>query len=102
MREVSINPPVSGLIGVGKGIAGDLPPDAKVIKSGLGCPKADLDISQAFAISKLGKCHAEVLVRLCQPVIPLPIQTGKKAVGAMKKIIGGILQRKIVTIRFSL
>jgi len=62
LREVGINPPVPGLIGMGKGIAGDLSPDAQVIKFGLGCPKANLDISQAFAISKLGECHAEVLV----------------------------------------
>ena len=56
------NPPVPRLIRMGKGIAGDLSPDAQVIKSGLGCPKADLNISQAFAISKLGEGHAEVLV----------------------------------------
>ena len=62
LSEVCINPPISGLIGMSKGIAGDLPPDAQVIKSGLGCPQADLDISQAFAISKLGECHAEKLV----------------------------------------
>lgn len=62
LSEVGINPPVPGLIGVGKGIAGDLPPDAQVIKSGLGCPQAVLDISQAFAISELGEGHAEVLV----------------------------------------
>ena len=62
LSEVGINPPISGLIGVGKGIAGDLPPDAQVIKSGLGCPQTDLDISQAFAISKLGEGHAEVLI----------------------------------------
>ena len=62
LSEVGINPPVPGLIGMGKGIAGDLSPDAQVIKSGLGCPQADLDISQAFAISKLGECHAEVLI----------------------------------------
>jgi len=62
LSEVGINPPVSGLIGMGKSIAGDLPPNPRVIKSGLGYPQADLDISQAFAISKLGECHAEVLV----------------------------------------
>ena len=62
LREVGINLPVPGLIGMGKGVAGDCSPDAQVIKSGLGCPKTDLDVSQAFAISKLGECHAEVLV----------------------------------------
>ncbi|OQC72249.1 MAG: hypothetical protein BWX44_01765 [Spirochaetes bacterium ADurb.Bin001] len=62
LREVCINPPISGLIGMSKGIAGDLSPDAQVIKPGLGCPQANLDISQAFAISQLGECHAEKLV----------------------------------------
>ena len=62
LREVGINPPVPGLIGMGKGIAGDLSPDAQVIKSGLGCPQADLDISQAFAVGKLSEGHAEILV----------------------------------------
>jgi hypothetical protein len=55
LREVCINPPVPGLVGMGKSIAGELPPDAQMIKSGLGCPQADLDISQAFAIGKLGE-----------------------------------------------
>jgi hypothetical protein len=62
LSEVGINPPVPGLIGMGKGIAGNLPRDAQVIKSGLGCAKADLDISQAFSIGELCEGHAEVLV----------------------------------------
>lgn len=62
LRVVGINPPVPGLIGMGKGIAGDLPPDAQVIKSGLGCPQANLDVPQAFAISKLGEGQAEILI----------------------------------------
>jgi len=38
LSEVGINPPVSGLIGMREGIAGDLPSDAQMIKSGLDCP----------------------------------------------------------------
>jgi hypothetical protein len=30
-----------------------------VIKSGLGCPQADLDISEAFPVGKLSEGHAE-------------------------------------------
>ena len=45
-----------------EGIAGDLPPDAQMIKSGLGCPQADLDIPEAFPVGELGECHAQVLV----------------------------------------
>ena len=44
------------------GIAGNLPPDAQMIKSGLGCPQADLDIPEAFPVGELGECHSEVLV----------------------------------------
>lgn len=62
LREVGINPPVPGLIGMSEGIAGDLPPDAQVVKPGLGCPQAGLDISEAFPVGKLGEGHAEVLV----------------------------------------
>ena len=62
MSKVGINPPGSGLIGVGKGISGDLPPNAKVIKYGFDCPQADLYVSEAFAKGKLGECHAEELV----------------------------------------
>lgn len=62
LSEVGINSPVSGLIGMCKGIAGDLSPDAQVIESGLGCPKADLDISEAFPVGKLSEGHAEVLI----------------------------------------
>ena len=58
LSEVGINPPVSVLIGVCEGIAGNSPPNSQVIQSGLDCPQAYLDISQAFAISKLGECHA--------------------------------------------
>jgi len=62
MSEIGINPPISGLIGVGQGIAGDFAPDAQVIKSGLGCPQADLNIPQTFPIGELCEGHAEILV----------------------------------------
>ena len=62
LSEVGINPPVPGLIGMREGIAGNLPPDAQMIKSGLGCPQADLDIPEAFPVGELSECHAEVLV----------------------------------------
>ena len=67
---------------MGEGIAGDLPPDPQVIKARLSCPQADLDISQTFAISKLGEGHAEVLVpagkadHLVIAVVSGPGQTG--------------------------
>ena len=62
LSKIGIDLPISGLIGVGQGIAGDLAPDAQVIKSGLGCPQAGLDIPQAFPVGELGEGHAEILV----------------------------------------
>jgi len=54
---------LKGLIeSVTRDIAGDFSPDAQMIKSGLGCPQADLDIPEAFPIGELGECHAEILV----------------------------------------
>jgi len=62
LSEIGINMPISGLIGVGEGIAGDLPSNTQVIQSGLGCAQTGLNISQAFPIGQLGKCHTEILV----------------------------------------
>ena len=45
-----------------EGLAGNAPPDAQMIKSGLDCPQADLDIPEAFPVGELGKCRTEVLV----------------------------------------
>ena len=62
LGEVGINPPVPDLIGIGQGVAGDLSPDAQVIKFGLCCPQTCLDVSQAFPVGQLGEGHAEILV----------------------------------------
>jgi hypothetical protein len=62
LREIGVNQPIPVLIGVGKGIAGNLPPDAQVIKSELDCPQTYLDVPQAFPVGALSEGHAEVLV----------------------------------------
>ena len=62
MSKVGVDTPVSDLIGVSEGIAGDLPADAHVIELLLGCPEAGLDVPQAFPIGQLGKGHAEILI----------------------------------------
>jgi hypothetical protein len=62
LGEIGINPPIPGLVGMGQGVPGNLSPNAKMIKFGLGCPQASLDISQALPVGKLGKSHAQVLV----------------------------------------
>ena len=62
LSEIGINSPISGLIGMGKGIARHLPPDAQMIKPGRGYPQAGLNISQAFPVGELSKRHAKILV----------------------------------------
>ena len=62
LSEIGVNPPIPVLIGIGKSIAGNLPPYAQVIKSGLSCPQTGLNISQAFSVGKLGEGHAKILI----------------------------------------
>lgn len=62
LGEIGINPPIPVLIGVGKGVLGELSMDARMIKSGPGCPQASLNVSQTFPIRKLGEGYAEILI----------------------------------------
>jgi len=47
---------------MGESVARDPAADAHVVELFLGCPEADLDVSEAFAIGELGKGQAEKLV----------------------------------------
>lgn len=60
--KVGIDTPISELIGVRQGIAGDLAPYAQMIQFGLGGPQTGLDVPQAFPVGKLGESHAKELV----------------------------------------
>lgn len=58
-RFVGVDLPVTGLVGVGEGVAGNPAADAHVIQfSGLG--------AQAAPVGKLGKGHAPVLIRAAE------------------------------------
>ncbi len=62
LSEIGVDPPVPHLVGIGQGVSRDLSPDAHVIEFVLGSPETGLNISQAFPVGQLGKCHAEKLV----------------------------------------
>ena len=62
LGEIGVDLPRAHLIGVGESVAGDPAADAHVAELLLGGPEADLDVSEAFAISELGKGQAEKLV----------------------------------------
>jgi len=62
LGEVGVDSPVSDLVGIGQGIAGDVPSDAHMVELVPRSSEACLNIPQAFAVSKLGKGHAEKLV----------------------------------------
>jgi len=62
LGEVGVDAPVSDLVGIGQGIAGDTPPDAHMVELVSRSSEACLDIPQAFSVSELGKCHTEKLV----------------------------------------
>ena len=62
LSELGINTPIPVLIGIGQSVAGDLPSDPQMIKSGLRGPKAGFDISQTLSVGELGERHTEKLV----------------------------------------
>lgn len=62
LGEVAIDAPVASLVGVGQGGTFDWATEAGVIKLVVLGGETDLDVAQAFSISKLGECHGEKLI----------------------------------------
>ena len=62
LGEVGVEAPVAGLVGVGKGIAGDAAAQSHMIEFILVRPQADLDVAQALAVGELGEGQTEKLV----------------------------------------
>jgi len=62
LGEIGVNPPIPILIGMGESVAGNLSPNAQVIQLGLSCPKAGLNIPQAFSVGELSEGHAKELI----------------------------------------
>ena len=77
LREVGVDLPVTGLVGVGEGVAGNPAADAHVIQfSGLGA-QAGLDVAQAAPVGELGKGHAPVLIRAAERLyVPVTAVSG--------------------------
>ena len=62
LREVGVDFPVTDLIGIGEGVAGDPATDAHMVEfSGLDA-QAGLDVTQTGPVRELGKGHAPVLI----------------------------------------
>lgn len=63
-RKVGVYAAIALLVGIGQRAAGDVAPDAQVVKLGLMRTQAGLDVAQAFAISQLREGHAEELIEM--------------------------------------
>ena len=81
LRELVVDLPVTGLVGVGEGVAGNPATDAHAIElSGLGA-QAGLDVTQAVPLGELGKGHAPVLIRAGERLdVPVAAVAGDAAV----------------------
>ena len=62
MSEIGINTPVPFAVGVGQGGPSNGGVKTHVIKLGLLCPQASLNITQTLAIGELREGHAEKLL----------------------------------------
>src|SRR2546421_7434045 len=61
MSEIRINTPVTFTVGVGQGGPSNLGAKTHMVKLGLLCPQANLNVTQAFAIGELREGHTEKL-----------------------------------------
>jgi len=62
LGEVGVDSPVSDLVGIGQGIAGDVPADAHMVELVSRSSETCLNIPQALPIGELCEGHAEKLV----------------------------------------
>ena len=62
LSEVGVNPPVTGFIGVGQGVTGNVATDAHMIQSIPHRTQTGLDVPEALPIGQLSKGHAEELI----------------------------------------
>lgn len=63
-REILIDAPVAGFVGIGQRALGDVATDAQVIKLGVVSAQTGFYVAQALAVRQLGKSHAEKLVEM--------------------------------------
>ena len=62
--EITIDAPVTLLVRIGQGAAGDVSADAEVIEFALLGAQTHFDVAQAFTERQLRECHAEILVEV--------------------------------------
>ena len=85
LGEISIDPPVARLVGVGQCRACDLAAESHVVELGAERTQAGFDIAEAFAVAQLGEGHAQELVpageSLLLVVAPVTSDTLLKLIG---------------------
>lgn len=62
LREIGIDPPIAGFVGVGQVASRDPATDAHMIKPILHGQKTSLDIAEAFPVGQLGESQAKELI----------------------------------------
>ena len=62
LSKVGVDAPVASLVGVGQCRSCDVAANTHVIQLRRHCTQTCLDIPQTFAITQLGKCHAQKLI----------------------------------------
>jgi hypothetical protein len=65
--EIGVDAPIAVLIGLGQGVASDVPSEACVIQLGLQGVQTDFDVAQADSVSQLCKGHAQKLIEAREP-----------------------------------
>jgi len=56
LSKIGVDAPVALFVGIGQSTAGHFATKAHVVQLGLLSPQTGFDITEAFTISKLGKC----------------------------------------------
>jgi hypothetical protein len=62
LREIGIDPPIAGFVGVGQVASRDVATDAHVVKAIFHGLKTSFDIAEAFPVSQLGEGQAKELI----------------------------------------
>ena len=82
LSKLSIDAPISELVGIGQGIAGDRASNTHVVAFGPLGTKTCFNVPKAFPIGKLCKCHTKILVETGEvfdfAVSSIPLNTSSK------------------------
>lgn len=86
--KITIYAPISIFIGISYCAARDIAPDTHMVKLFSHCPKTAFNVTQAFSIGELSKCHAQKLIKAYKRantlVTVIPVNTLTKFVFGQK------------------